>query len=964
MRNLMPAKCLLCVAASVCLLTTLTSTLPSRALAAASRVTPAQPRPGGQQVRRRRPRSRRPAAAPASATQTPSADRPPAPAESPRPTPEPRRNVPTQVLEQSELRVVAPSEGQVVYPAPGADAADVTVSVEVAKPDRWQLKSIGIYEASSNRLLGQIENLGQYSRRYPKELTGLKEGFYDLVVEAAFESLAAGGRGERVTPEPVRAPLHFIVLHRAASARKDNGITVGETKLYDDRALDAKLQQLERDLGRLGFVDQAGVAKGLGTLQGARQSVSSMSLNVTGLPTPGVSTVENSNSSANSNTSSIQTTTNSASVTPSVPALPGQAPAISPQLSFGQNAQDLLAEQVQLTYQLINLRTLLERAITDRVAANVGEAKQRRQAVVGFQIGLDSRGRYRNAVAEVDVRVTSLTPVENRLRPNLVSLIPKEKTYNVATISRNARQFGFGAVVQVVNVGASFARSRDAFYLVRDTDTVAVERPWPFIADESGRAKEEQGRENPAAITFGWQFRPVLGRKAVEPGSRGVFALLSLPPSEFTTYVAKVEAFTRWRKYDSKTGTVGDFILGSDSTQVLDELIVPPDIDEALRPVAQNVRWEDTNDGKALVVVNGKNFLPGTGVLVGNTLLDGPDDGFVLSDEKSFRFSVPVSGLIALTDLQLVGRFGSPFPLRTELEHRDDFSWGIRVNGPVKFSPVDAKVTQVTLDLTAKECPGGAASCFPVYASSFRPLVMVGKTVFGFSDAPVAVTLPGGDTIRLSFKAPSDLLGANDTLKVRYPFLEPWAYTAEVAYDFGSSFGVKNAVVLASDDTTSQVAVRGSKFERGRVTVTVGSKVYKDGDNVLIYLSEDLLQLNLPLAPKDLAKVKNLIVAQDGHNLILPLAVAPQPSPKPSVISADNVTVGDSKIIKLKGANFGSIQEVRFEGRVLSFDLDDDGATLLLSVPGEMTALPGTKAVTFALKDGKTVIYELKVQRQ
>lgn len=964
MRNLLPAKCLLCVAALVCLLTALSSTLPSRTHAAASPAAQVQARPGRQQGRRQ-PRSRRPrAAAPASANQTPDGNRPPAPAAAPQPPPEPRLVEQTQILEHPELRVITPSGGQVVYLAAGADTADVTVTLEVFKPGPWRLKSIKVYESAANRLLWNID-VSQDVSRYTGVMSKLVESFYDLRAEAAFESIpAAGGRDARVMTETASAPIQFIVRHHAPGARKDNGITVGETKLYDDRALDAKLQQLERDLGRLGFVDQTGVARAVGNLQGARQNTSSMSLSVTGLPTPGVSTIENSNSSANSNTSSLQTTTNSASVTPSAPALPGQTPAISPQLSFGQNAQELLAEQVQLTYQLINLRTLLERAITDRVAANVGEAKQRRQAVVGFQIGLDSRGRYRNAVAEVDMRVTSLTPAENRLRPNLVSLIPKEKTYNVATISKNAKQFGFGAVVQVVNVGASFSSSRDTFYLVRDTDTVAVERPWPFIADENGQAQEEPGRENPAAITFGWQFRPVLGRKAVEPGSRSVFALLSLPPSEFTTYVAKVEAFTRWRKYDSKTGTVGDFIPGSDSTQVLDELIVPPDIDEALRPVAQNVRWEDTNDGKALVIVNGKNFLPGTGVLVGNTLLDGPEDGFVLSDEKSFRFSVPVAGLISLTDLQLVGRFGSPFPLRLDLQRRDDFSWGIRIKSPVKFTPVDAKVTQVTLDLTAKECPGGAASCFPDYASSFRPLVMVGKTVFGFIDAPVAVTLPGGDIIRLTFKAPSDLLGENDIVKVRYPFLEPGAYTAEAAYDFGSSFGVKSAVVLASDDNTSQIAVRGSKFDKSKVTVTVGSKVYKDGDSVLLWLSEDLLQLNLALPPKDLAKVKNLIVAQDGRNLILPLASAPQPSPKPEVIKADDVTVGDSKIVKLKGANFSSIQEVRFEGRVLSFDLDDDGATLLLSVPGEMTALPGTKVVTFILKDGKTAPYELKVQRQ
>jgi hypothetical protein len=38
-------------------------------------------------------------------------------------------------------------------------------------------------------------------------------------------------------------------------------------------------------------------------------------------------------------------------------------------------------------------------------------------------------------------------------------------------------------------------------------------------------------------LRFAWQFRPVLGRAAVEPGMRQVFAAMSLPSLDTSDYV-------------------------------------------------------------------------------------------------------------------------------------------------------------------------------------------------------------------------------------------------------------------------------------------------------------------------------------------------------------------------------------------------------------------------------------------
>ena len=874
---------------------------------------------------------------------------------------------PTPFHEEPKVSLISPYVGQTYYLKKTGDTITVPVSVKVETPGDWQVESATLYDdKGGNTPITAVAGLSEYKGN----LTGMGEGFHLYRVETIFKG-AAGRR-------PFQSNLMFFVDGPRTTSR-DNGITVGQTKLFDERSLSAKLEELEDSLSGLGFVDKAALAKAIGSLQGARQDVSAFSLNVTGLPTPGI--IDKATSNNSEKTTSTGTETNSStgsditrtttSVTPTAPALPSQTPAVSPQLSFGSAAQDLLAEQVQLTYQIINLRTLLERAITDRVTANLDETQQRRPAVVGFQVSLDSRREYRDAVAEVDVKISSVTPVDNPARPNLISLIPKEKTYNVATITKNARQFGFGAVVQVLNIGASFSRSKDTFYLVRDTDTVATERPAPLAFNEDGQIQIPQ--ETPGSITFGWQFRPVLGRKAVEPGTRNVFALLSLPASLAMTYIARVEVFTRWRKYDSKTGTVGDFIDGSDSSQVLDRLIVPHNVDELLRPDPGNVRWEDTKDGQALVIVNGNNFLPGTGILVGNTLLDRPQVGFVLSDEHSLRFTVPAVSLISLEDLQIAGRFGSPFALlsnETKLGRND---WGIKpfsrvktpskeAVDPVEFKPLDADNTQVSVNLTANECLNGSvAPCFPKDAFGRKPLVLIGKAVFGAGDSPISLYPNEADKyLTLKFKAPTKLLSETGILRVKYPFLKQQDFTTNIPFKLANTFALKNALILSSDDTSVQLAIRGAQFS-DTLVVRVGTKQFKKGDEGFQLLSQDLIQLNLQMSLKELARVKNVIVSQNGKNIILPIAVEPQPSAKPEVHSADALAMGDSKIVTLKGANFNSIQEIRFEGRVLAFEVKDDGATLLLSVPSEMTVLPGSKDLLGTLKDGKPFTYQLKV---
>jgi hypothetical protein len=56
-----------------------------------------------------------------------------------------------------------------------------------------------------------------------------------------------------------------------------------------------------------------------------------------------------------------------AAITPASPGLPEMLAAPSFQPKYGLSANDLLSDQVNLSYQILNLRMLLERSLSDRL---------------------------------------------------------------------------------------------------------------------------------------------------------------------------------------------------------------------------------------------------------------------------------------------------------------------------------------------------------------------------------------------------------------------------------------------------------------------------------------------------------------------------------------------------------------------------------------------------------------------
>jgi hypothetical protein len=454
---------------------------------------------------------------------------------------------------------------------------------------------------------------------------------------------------------------------------------------------------------------------------------------------------------------------------------------------------------MNLSYQILNLRLLLSRAMSDRYlsqdlhwATSPGSSFQsiKGQAVLGFQISIDAQHAYRDAVAEVEIKILSGTSLAQKMvldarkilaNPkdekakaeaqaavarftaegvicdqsgpvSLVSLLPREKTYNVASISRKAQSVGFGAVVQVVNVGFTASRSKETMYLVKDTDTVALE-----------------GRPTDDAISFKYQFRPVLGRHVVEPGQRQVFATIALPTSARCGFGGNIVVTTRWRKYDRNSGAVKDEIPHSTDTDTR-VLAIPALalLENSLRPKIGELQWTDAGGGQIVAWATGEAFLRGTAIVLGDSLFGAGSPAFVKQGEFRWRLTLPAAKLAMIGDAQLVGDYGTPEPLQS----------------PAARIPEGMELAYPRLKIEPTIKPGGAdQSAITVSVSSSTPtayvydyqhplVVLIGNRLFGLSDAPVQVEKKVGPDGKLtgvtilSFKAPNDLFTANDLVTV------------------------------------------------------------------------------------------------------------------------------------------------------------------------------------------------------
>ncbi len=763
------------------------------------------------------------------------------------------------------------------------------------------------------------------------------------------------------------ALLLFAAGAAAQTARSTDGIAVGEPKLFDNRALTLMLENLQQALAAVNgqAVDQKSLKDSTGLLQGYQQNDVSRSLDI--------STTGTKNGAALP-----------AAPAPNVPPLGNKA---------GFAANDVLTDQVDLTYQIVNLQMVLDRAESDRYWPRGDPAGTRMQAVLGFQVSINPPPKYKGCAAMIEITISPATGGGSPGDVSLVALMPQEKTYNAATLATHSNSFSGAAVVKIVTVGYSESHRGSNLYLYKDSDTVAFEKP----------------QDATAADTFGWQFRPVLGRPSVDAGVRQMFAVVALPATDRYTQDSssgqalpaspqlKVTAKTYWVKYDVKRRTASQSALGKQSGGYADHLFTAwPGgfINKQLGPRIKAVSWHPVGTDAALVDVQGENLFEGSSILIGGAVVDRNSPNLVQNSDQHLQLLTTVN-VLAHSDGVVSGRYGIPAPLMLgsylSPEHlaqnklplteqvlqgwcpanEDLLGRGIIIAGTSSHSEPGESMSRVEIDLVSR---GHNDTAVPEFCN-LTPIVTVGNLTFpepdahSYGDSAVAELNANSDwillqkkSVKLFVEVPNDLMEKEQVVSVKVPFLGA-AYTHSIVMYPTSTVG---KVVQTTDGDPVTLAITGTNFSKDTKNANgaKGTTVYADKE-YSITDQGDLTQLGTTVLllklPKDKLKgLKQLIVLNGHEPVILPLSgEMPEASraSRPS-LTVQHLTAQQNSAIGLKfeGNNLKSITRVTFEGKALEIDKADDGKSLTVYLTRDITRTAGASIDLLLFVDAGTVL--------
>lgn len=532
-------------------------------------------------------------------------------------------------------------------------------------------------------------------------------------------------------------------------------------------------------------------------------------------------------------------------------------------------AGDLLADQVNLLYQIVNLRLLNERALSDRLRGGEG----RLQAVLGFQVSINPPNFARDCVAMAELEL--MVPQETE-PVSVVAMIPQEKTYNAATLSSRADSLD-GSVVSGWRLGAGVGRRRNAIYLHRDTDTVAFERSPGWYGAAFGWVGRRQ-KVPPGLTALGWEFRPVLGRRSVSPGARWMLAVVSLPAPDPQNAQGPppelmVRARASWRRYHRKSQTtsmrLGLWPLPLFGPRTVESnwynvpILRTDDIQEQLSPKISEVSWTDAGGGVAIVLVKGDNFFSGTEVTIGGALYRSGDGNLVLKSQRAMEVRTTIAAL-AKGDAVLSGRYGASTPLVAHLTGDDVPADGVNLLGA---QVNNAHERFSWMEMTLSSASGGPLSR-TVFDRTPDPIVCVDDTVvpqpYYFNDSGESPGEEAGNVIVGCFVPTDALVGAKSVL-FKTPFLGAnWAPSTALPEDRVTVVGVRAGVLIFTGTLPFDESVGGSHW------LVVLDQEYRLGEtDAFVRLTPD--RLKLTVAPEVAASFNKVHLSLGGRSYLLDL---------------------------------------------------------------------------------------------
>ena len=718
--------------------------------------------------------------------------------------------------------------------------------------------------------------------------------------------------------------------------KNHNGIDVGEPKVYDDALLQQMLSAAEARLAAIQVLDQSGITAKIGALSGADQRTTSFALTVQTPPLPEVSTVQKGASesvvtketatSTTTDTTAGAATTDVTTKSPqtTAPTATPAPPATTLPSNFSVSASDLLNEQMQLTFEIANLRLLLDGALSDRLFTDKDKLHRLKpRHTIGIPIVIDPKSVYKNAVAVVEMEIVRKSTLAQEAEISLTALLPREKTYNVAAIRESNTNIGGGVITQVVGIGGGFLKARKTYYIVQDQDTLA---------------QTFQPR-TPHTLGVAWHFRPVLGHEYVRPRQTQTFVQLAFPSLFGQPDFAAVRVRSYWRRYDRKHGVVKEMINGSLSEKLIKGELAEwnvPTFDTTIPTLQFNhTNLEDLGAGQMLVTVPTR-IMSGTALRIGPTILKEGAAGVVFS-QTGVRFAATLSD-VATKQVALIGRDGQETPLVISRQETTEKAFPAPSIQRATAVPLDERTSLVEVQLAA-----------PRDTVKPEQVLVIGGKVFGYSDAPIVRNAQ-------SFAAvvPTALIQANPSVQVTALFA-PAAYRASrIIEGVTSRSRTERLVLLAESGGNIKLLLYGSRLSGAKILVPGGATLTE----VAGTHPDDAESFRLVTVKSDALKgLKQLVLQRNQERPIfisLPTSEAPKkPEPKPRERIVVN---GDAAVFDSDG--LADLTGVTVDNKALTATVATDKQSVTVSglrAAGATTAA-GTVTLDFAFGETKVPV--------
>jgi hypothetical protein len=751
---------------------------------------------------------------------------------------------------------------------------------------------------------------------------------------------------------------------------------VAPPKVYDDFYLQALLSSLQSQLASLHAVDQATVLSHIGNVQGGEMRQLGVAVGASGPPTLGASTfTPASGVDASTASTTPGTTTTLSSVTPAAPTPPAPTLALP---SPSQSSLDTLNESMQLAYEIANLRLLLDGALSDRL--QTGNRGLKTTYTLGFPITIEAPENSDNkilkdSIAEISVSIYAPKAAEASEAPSIVTLLPRERTYNVASLVDHSFMASVGAVIGgVFNVGGGILWGKKKFYLVQQQETVALERPNRCPPRGAGGDDCEETR----VASFAWQIHPVLGKHYVRPGTSQNFVQFSVPSKVIASadeLFATACVEIGWRHtYDN----------GNRSADQLtnEKEFCYPIGNYQTAPQPGSVLVTDIGQGLVSVEVHG-TFLPGVTVRIGKTVLD-PATVTVSAADHSLTFTAAAKDIAAAGGASLIGRDGQSHPLLSKLGLQPPAAKPVEIDAAkLVIAPVSDALSEVRIPFTP---PSG----LNIQCGDDNPkttvnpwIVIIGDKIFGLRDAPFRASSVNQRTLL----APTELLRSAPAVILRRLLWPDQYFVSRVDLDFSHIMAVSKVSILSSEDGL-KLSLLGTGLDQASLLYPNRKDCKPDCKLDPAGPTFAIATLPKPPTPAKEAKdapapfdpskdVKQLVLCRkdpknvDGCDAQYPPVVVDVPKadaakiPKPALEKA-SAAVGASQV-SIPGTGLDQIIAVRYGKMPLDFRIVVDKSAekktaLVLTLPREIYSAAGIYTLTVTLADTTVAAYALTIE--